>query len=118
MVTSDQLFCQEEETPEKWKVTSADTVSFKDYNFYKISLTEAKLTRYLVSRKENFVEADKTRYSQIKKGDLLDINFASKVNPYADVTFATGNLISKIGKAFFSAFESLTQLRGTDITAQ
>lgn len=74
MITSSQLFCQEEEIPEKWKVTSADTVSFKDYNFYKISLTEAKLTRYLVSRKENFVEADKTNYSKIKKGDLLDIS--------------------------------------------
>jgi hypothetical protein len=74
-VTSSQIFSQEEETPkEKWKVTSVDTLSFRDYNFYKISLTEAKLTRYLVSRKENFVQADKTRYSKIKKGDLLDIN--------------------------------------------
>ncbi|HEX2868059.1 MAG TPA: hypothetical protein VHO03_13520 [Ignavibacteriales bacterium] len=73
-VTSSQMFCQEEETPEKWKVTSVDTLSFRDYNFYKISLTEAKLTRYLVSKKENLAEADKTSYSKIKKGDFLDIS--------------------------------------------
>lgn len=75
VITSTQLFSKEEDTPqEKLKVTLVDTLNFKDYNFYKISLTEAKFTRYLVSKKENFLRVDKTRYSKIKKEDFLDIN--------------------------------------------